>query len=189
MSKRKWIFGSLFFASGIVVGYMFTRAGTSTARSTIYEGVGIPLAISSLQPPIHEQASINLTDMAYCHKISSFGNYLTYDRDEFTAGQEVLLYVEIAGFRSESIPGGKFRTLLKSELEFFRDGELHQSVEEIDLPETVDVCRRQRNDYFHSYQFAIPQTLTGGRYALKLKVQDQLGHSEASRSLPFVLLK
>jgi hypothetical protein len=187
MAKRTWFLGSLCVIVGILVGHVLTRAGMSSARPPAFESAGISRAISVPQAATQKHVQVNLTDLAFCHKISSFGNYLKYDRDEFTPGQEVLLYAEIGKFRSELIPEGQFRTLLKSKLEFFRDGKPQEPAALIDLPETEDLCRQPRRDYFHSYQFAMPETLTEGRYTLRLTVQDQLGHSETSRSLTLAI--
>ena len=41
-----------------------------------------------------------------------------------------------------------------------REGRQGELVDRIDLPETVDICRTHRRDYFHSYQFTIPTKLT-----------------------------
>ena len=185
MAKRKWIFGIVCLAIGILFGHMLTRVRMSTARPTAFDGIAIPLAIS--HSPEQEEANVDLTEMAFCHKISSVGNYLTYDHDEFTPGQEVLLYAEIANFHSEANPEGGFRTVLKSKLEIFREGQLQEPVKCFDFPETVDICRRRRVDYFHSYQITMPENLTAGQYVLRLTVQDRPDRREDSRSLKFAV--
>jgi len=136
---------------------------------------------------LQEKARLELRNVTFCHKISSFGNYEKYPRDEFSPGQEVLLYAEVANTHSEPIPDGKFKTSLKSTLEIYRHGTQGDLIERIDLPETVDVCRTHRRDYFHSYQFTIPAKLALGPHVLKLSVEDQLSHRVGTYTLNFMV--
>jgi len=141
MAKRKWIFGSLCLTVGILLGHVVTRAGMWSARTKSFEPAGIPPATSGPQQPTPKDGDVHLTDAAFCHTISSFGNYVKYERDEFAPGQELLVYGEIGNFRSQQTPDGRFRTLLKSQLELFPDGDPEGSGERIELPETEDLCR------------------------------------------------
>ncbi len=136
---------------------------------------------------LQEKARLELRNVTFSHKISSFGNYEKYARDEFSPGQEVLLYAEVANIHSEPIPDGKFKTSLKSTIEIYRHGTQGDLIERIDLPETVDVCRTHRRDYFHSYQFTIPAKLSLGPHILKLSVEDQLSHRVGTYTLNFTV--
>ncbi|HLJ12706.1 MAG TPA: hypothetical protein VKU82_16035 [Planctomycetaceae bacterium] len=136
---------------------------------------------------LQEKANLELRNVTFCHKISSFGNYEKFSRDEFSPGQEVLLYADVANIHSEPIPDGKFRTSLKSTLEIYRHGPQGELLERIDLPETVDICRTHRRDYFHSYQFTIPTKLALGPHVLKLSVEDQLSRRVGTYTLNFMV--
>jgi hypothetical protein len=136
---------------------------------------------------LQEKANLDLRNVTFCHRISSFGNYEKYPREEFSPGQEVLLYAEVANIHSEPIPDGKFRTSLKSTLEIYRHGPQAEMIERIDLPETVDICRTHRRDYFHSYQFTIPTKLSLGPHVLKLTVEDQISRRVATYTLNFMV--
>jgi hypothetical protein len=136
---------------------------------------------------LQEKANLDLRNVTFCHRISSFGNYEKYPREEFSPGQEVLLYAEVANIHSEPIPDGKFRTSLKSTLEIYRHGPQGEMIERIDLPETVDICRTHRRDYFHSYQFTIPTKLSLGPHVLKLSVEDQISRRVATYTLNFMI--
>lgn len=136
---------------------------------------------------LQEKANLELRNVNFCHKIASFGNYEKYPRDEFSPGQEVLLYAEVANIHSEPASDGRFRTSLKSTLELYRHGADGALVDRIELPETVDLCGTHRRDYFHSYQFAIPGKLTLGPHVLKLTVEDLLGKRVAVYSLNFMV--
>lgn len=136
---------------------------------------------------LQEKAHLELRNVNFCHRISSFGNYEKYTRDEFSPGQDVLLYAEVANIHSDPIPDGKFRTSLKSTLEILRHGPQGEVAERIDLPETVDICRTHRRDYFHSYQFTIPTKLSLGPHVLKLTVEDQISHRVTTYTLNFMV--
>lgn len=134
---------------------------------------------------LQEKARLELHNVAFCHKISGFGNYQRFKRDEFTSGQPVLLYAEVADFKSEPTPDGQFRTLMKSTLEVLEGGPAGRIVETLPLTPSEDRCRNQRRDYYHSYEFAIPQNCNPGPHTLRLRVEDQLGKKIAVTMLNF----
>jgi hypothetical protein len=136
---------------------------------------------------LQEKAKLELRNVTFCHKISSFGNYEKYARDEFSPGQEVLLYAEVANIHSEPITDGKFKTNLKSTIEIYRHGTQGEMLDRFDFPETVDICRTHRRDYFHSYQLTIPAKLALGPHVLKLSVEDQLSRRVGTYSLNFMV--
>lgn len=136
---------------------------------------------------LQEKARLELHNVAFCHKISGFGNYQRFKRDEFTPGQQVLLYAEVADFKSEPTSDGQFRTLMKSTLEVLEGGPTGRLVESLPLSPSEDRCRNQRRDYYHSYDFAIPQSCNAGPHTLRLRVEDQLGKKTAVTTLNFTV--
>lgn len=136
---------------------------------------------------LQEKARLELHNVAFCHKISGYGNYQRFKRDEFTPGQQVLLYAEVADFKSEPTPDGQFRTLMKSTLEVLEGGPTGRLVESLPLSPSEDRCRNQRRDYYHSYEFAIPQSCNAGPHSLRLRVEDQLGKKTAVTTLNFTV--
>ncbi len=136
---------------------------------------------------LQEKARLELHNVAFCHKITSFGNYQRFKRDEFTPGQPVLLYAEVASFKSEPTSDGQFRTLMKSSVEVFEGGIQGRLLESIPFTPSEDRCRNHRRDYFHSYEFAIPQGISSGPHVLRLMVEDQLGKKTAVTTLNFTV--
>lgn len=136
---------------------------------------------------LQEKAGLELQNVNFCRKISLFGTYDKYPRDEFRPGQEVLLYAELANIRSEPAADGKYRTCLKSTLEIHRYGAEGEPVDRIEFPEQVDLCRSHRRDYFNSYKYTLPTHLTLGPHVLKLTVEDQLSRRTATYSLNFMV--
>ena len=86
----------------------------------------------------------------------------------------MLLYAEVGNFKSELVADGQYRTLLKSTLEIVEGGPTGRVVEILPLAPSEDRCRNQRRDYYHSYDFSIPQSCNPGPHTLRLRVEDQL---------------
>lgn len=141
--------------------------------------------LSSALRQMREQAALSIKNMTFCRKISYFGNYERFSRNNFTAGHEVLLYTEIENFVSTPTADGEYRTSLKSLIEIADSrGKI---VWTKGFPSTEDFCRNPRRDYFHNYQFFIPEDLSTGAYTLRLTIIDELSKKQASNSLNFVL--
>ena len=143
--------------------------------------------LKSAAARLQEKARLELRNVAFCYKISGFGNYQRFKRDEFTPGQPVLLYAEVGNFKSELVAEGQFRTLLKSTLEIVEGGPAGRVVETLPLAPSEDRCRNQRRDYYHSYEFAVPQSCNPGPHTLRLRVEDQLGKKLAVTALNFTV--
>jgi hypothetical protein len=134
---------------------------------------------------LQDRARLELRNVNFCHKISSFGNYERFQRDEFSPGQPVLIYAEVSNFKSEQSADGPFRTVLKSTIEIFNSkGDLIQSMP---FPPTEDLCQNQRRDYFHSYEFTVPPRIAIGPHVMKLTVEDQISQKLATYTLNFTV--
>ena len=134
---------------------------------------------------LSQTADLKLRNTTFCHRIVSFGNYDRFKVDRFTTGQPVLLYSEIENFTSLRSNNDGYRTALQSTIELYRSNDLKQPLESIPFETTEDFCRAQRRDYFHSYEFAIPQQLEPGQYTLMLRVVDQQSRKVATSKVNF----
>ncbi|HEV7999891.1 MAG TPA: hypothetical protein VGP63_08435, partial [Planctomycetaceae bacterium] len=123
-------------------------------------------------------------NVSFCNKIENYGRYERFKRDEFTAGQPVLLYAEVENFKSEQANDG-YRAMLKSTIEIFDSrGTL---VQKMPFAANEDQCASPRRDYYNSYEFAIPQQIGLGPHTLKLTVEDQLSQKVASYTVNFTV--
>lgn len=139
-------------------------------------------AISRLQ----DKADLRLRNVTFSHSIISFGNYERFKHEQFTTGQSVLLYAEIENFTSKALDDKGFQTALRSDVEIYRYGKNGEpAVARIPFDVTKDVCRNVRRDYFHSYEFTVPEDLEPGRYVLVLQVNDQLSGKYATSRVQF----
>lgn len=134
---------------------------------------------------LREQAELTIRNAAFCEEISYFGNYRRFARDEFVPGQPVLFYAEIENFRSDPSGSGEYRTVLRSRIEFVNAED--QIVWSKNFDAIEDLCRNPRRDYFHNYQFTIPERLRLGPHTLKLTVVDELSGKQATSTVKFVV--
>jgi hypothetical protein len=140
-------------------------------------------AIRNLQP----KAQLKLRHLALCRSIQTFGDYEPFEKNEFSPGQGVLLYVEIENFTSQPIGDGRQKTLLKSMITIRSTFDNARIVEQIPVGPTPDICRTTRRDYFHNYEFSFPRDLQLGNYELVLTITDLLGNKVSSETLRFKL--
>ncbi len=145
-------------------------------------------ALRTAAVKLSERANLALKDVNFCHRVDSFGNVQTFDRDEFTPNEPVLIYAAVDNFTSERTLEGRFRTVLRSKVEIFRAGGT-QLVETLplDKPTTVDLCDNHRQDYFLIYELKIPARIGLGPHVLKLTVEDTLGNATAETELNFTV--
>jgi len=136
---------------------------------------------------LQENANLKLKNVAFCHKINSFGSYERFERDEYTPGRPVLVYSEIENFTSELTADGMHRTLLKSKVQIFKAGTKGDLVAEIPFDTTEDLCRNVRKDYFHSYKFEIPRNISLGPHIMKLTVEDEISQKVATYTQNFTV--
>lgn len=166
-----------------VSNYFDTRGIPGTSDRASQTVAQLTSAVQQLQ----SKANLELRNVSFCQKISSFGNYERFAREEFTPGQPVLLYAEVQNFRSEPTSAGQYRTVLRSVVEFYKPGSQSELLDRIEFNPTEDVCKNFRRDYFHSYEFAIPAKLSLGPHVMKLTVEDQLSHRVSTYTLNFTV--
>ena len=135
---------------------------------------------------LRDKADLQLRNVTFCHSIVSFGNYERFSRDQFTTGQLVLVYAEIENFTSKRLDDSHFQTALRSNIEIYPYAKQDEpAVASIPFEVTRDECRNVRRDYFHTYEFTIPEDLEPGRYTLVLQVSDQLSGKYATKRVQF----
>jgi len=134
---------------------------------------------------LQEKADLQIRNVVFSKQNFGYGNYDRFVRDEVRPGQEVLLYAEIENFKSDPTADGQYRTLLRSTIEILSpSGEVRKK---IDFPATEDLCRNYRRDYFHNYQFTVPDRLPLGPHVLKLAVFDELSGKMSTHTLNFLV--
>jgi hypothetical protein len=157
--------------------YLDHEAQPDDSRRAAASVMHLDEAVSSLR----ELGSLAVRNLSFCKNVYGYGAIEPYESDQFSAGEQVSLYVEVENFHSQSTEKG-YRTLLGSTYEIFsEDG---KRVGGGAIPDVDDCCRSRRRDFHIQYGLALPEKLTAGRYRLDLVIKDRqsdkLGHSSAS---------
>lgn len=129
---------------------------------------------------------LTVRNLGFCTKVASYGVYSKFDKDEFHAGQQVLIYAEIENFKSESTDKG-YHTALKASYQLF-DGR-GSRVDGQEFPAADDYCQNSRRDFFVRYFLFMPEPLYEGKYTLRLTVEDTLNHTVGEASADFTIKK
>src|SRR5262249_23946548 len=114
-----------------LTNYFDVTSMPSSAESAAQTVSQLTSAVLRLQ----EKANLELRNVTFCRKTGGFGDYEKYPRDEFSPGQDVLVYAEVENVHSEPVADGNFRTNLKSTIEIHRAGQQGELVERIDIPD------------------------------------------------------
>ncbi|MBD3672010.1 MAG: hypothetical protein HUJ26_00675 [Planctomycetaceae bacterium] len=140
-------------------------------------------AIQSIQG----DAQLVIRNAALCSEIESFGTFTRFEREEFTPGQEILVYCELDNFKSQQTPEGKYRTVLKSAVRLVQAGPDGQPVDLVEYDTTEDLCHTHRTDFMQGYKYRLPERLSPGAYILQLVIEDQTSGKRANYSLNFLV--
>jgi hypothetical protein len=119
---------------------------------------------------LRELGSLSLHNLSFCKSVYGYGAIEPYDKDKFSPGQQVTLYVEVENYHSSSTEKG-YCTSLGSTYEVLdKSGERVMSGE---FPDVDDCCRSRRRDFHIQYGLTLPAKLAAGTYKLQLVVKDR----------------
>jgi hypothetical protein len=134
--------------------------------------------------PLRCRAPLSIKKMCFCTEIEDFGKYFPIpDSPAFQPGDFARVYVELQNLWDQ--PQGKAYSIhLASSVEI-RD--FHGGVPwSLTLPDHgPDLSYTQRHDFYHTYKFRVPRTLSPGLYTLLLKITDVSTGRTAAQTLDF----
>ena len=139
------------------------------------------MAVNKLQ----EKSKLELRNVSFCNKIENYGRYERFKRDEFTAGQPVLLYAEVENFKSEQATDG-YRAILKSTIEIF-DTPRNARAKACPSRPTRISARARAATTTTAMSLRFPSRSALGPHTLKLTVEDQLSQKVASYTVNFTV--
>jgi hypothetical protein len=165
------------------------------------EGLGAWLDVEQAADPIRRAAEVKpvlaeavaklgetgpllIHNAAFCSEVLSFGRIKRFDKYEFVANQELLLYAEVDNFVSEPSDQG-YHTSLRAAYQIV--DELGRQVLRRDFSVADDRCKSRRRDYFVVYRFRLPRRIDPGKYMLRLVVQDALSRKAGQASVEFTV--
>jgi hypothetical protein len=131
-----------------------------------------------------EQAGLQLRNLSFCSEVNSYGVYKKFDSLEFAPGQQLLLYVEVDNFRSESTDKG-FHTSLKTSYQILDSRGAR--VDDKEFAATEEYCGNPRRDYFLRYFIFVPKRIYNGKYTLQLTVEDTKSQKIGQSSIDFTV--
>lgn len=143
-------------------------------------------AVEELSREIRGERRLRIPRGEVCTQVDGFGVFKRIEPPEFTAhsGAKFVLYSEIDGYRSTEVAGEGWKTDLSVELSILseRDG---VPVWRRDWQSVTDLVATRRQDFFMTFRVNLPDALSVGAYALKIRVRDEQTGALAEHSLPF----
>lgn len=141
-------------------------------------------ALEEAAERLADAAPLIVRNLAFCTEILSYGSHKPFRTNEFAPDQEVLLYVEVENFSSESTARG-YHTALRSSYQIF--DARGQRVAEHDFTLTEEYCQNQRRDFFIGYHLRIPKRIYPGKYTLQLTVEDTKSRKVGQSQIEFTV--
>jgi hypothetical protein len=121
---------------------------------------------------------LKLSHLTFCKSVYGYGAYEPYDEARFSPADQLLLYVEVENYHSESTKDG-FATKLGATYQIL--DERGERVDGGDFPVVEDRCRSRRRDFHIQYGLVLPDKIAPGKYQLRLSLRDlesdQVGQS------------
>jgi len=140
--------------------------------------------LTSAVSRLGELAPLVVRNLAFTPDVRGYGDIKAFPKNEFSPGQEVILYVEVENFKSEETPKG-FHSAFRGSYEIF--DARNQRVSATDLGTTEEHCRNQRRDFFLNYRFSLPKRIYAGRHTLQLTIEDLKAQKIGQSSIEFTI--
>jgi hypothetical protein len=138
--------------------------------------------VANVPSKVFGSAPLVVRNIAFCSEVRSYGCTKRFEKYEFETNQEVLLYAELENFVSEPTANG-YRTALGSRYRIV-DGRGRQVLEHA-FAGTEEYCQNPRRDFFISYHVRLPKSVSPGKYALQLSIEDLTSHKSGAASIEF----
>lgn len=138
-----------------------------------------------LTAALNAQRKVEIAQVALCKQVVGFGNYETFEKNEFSANDmpRVLVYTALDNFKSAAQSDGQYAVKLVQELSLFKAGGRNRAPVWSEQPvQVMDVARSPRRDFFLVQVLRLPEKIEAGEYELQVKVSDLAdGGSSVSR--------
>jgi hypothetical protein len=166
-----------YLTHSLMISLDANEENTSSRRSA--------LSLRELRIAANHLANISRLDvrnLAFCTKVSSYGRFDEFKSYGFTPGQEVLLYVEVENFATETT-SKKHETELQGEYTIFDTD--RNRVASAGLPLDKQFSMNRRHDYFIAYRIFMPKKIESGHYLIQLTIEDIKGNKSNHSTLEF----
>jgi hypothetical protein len=146
----------------------------------------------TLSSALDAREKVRIIRALLCKNIAGFGGYEPYPKNEFsmTAVPRILVYTELANFKSQRQPDGQMAVKLVQELSLHKAGNGQKSAVWTEQPvQITDLSRTARNDFFLGQVLRIPANIDAGEYELQVKVSDLADGGSSISVMPLRLTK
>lgn len=172
------------------------RTIVDRAVSESGDGAGAEAVASAIRDAARDLALLEpfaISRSALCTRVSGFGQYEEFPSTTFLAGRrnDAVLYVEVDNFASEDAAdqAGRVgrRVALSQTVSLYHDADDALAWRQPEQ-ETVDISRNHRRDFFVVQRITLPETLTVGRYNLKVAMRDLATGQIAESIIPITIV-
>lgn len=173
---------------------LFTQLGRQLGegdRKT--ERTALMDSAQQLSTSLTKQNKISITQALLCRQINGYGVYDTFPRNEFRLGAlpRVLVYTELANFKSRRQADGQYAVKLVQELSLVKAGKAADRVAlwSEQPVQVTDLSRTPRRDFFLGQELRLPANLEEGDYELQVRVSDLADGGLVATSVPVRILE
>lgn len=133
-----------------------------------------------------EEARLDISTLALCQRVESFGRYTPLPTSTFLAGRpaQMIVYTELAGFTQQpdsSDDSKQYVTELSQTIELYLDSDGSKQFV-VPKQSVREVSRSPRRDFYLVQRVDLPRNLSVGKYNLKVRVTDLASGQESERS-------
>lgn len=164
--------------------YLATSPDPNPSRPRHWAQVASEQRLADRQ--LSTMSQLQLSPPVFCTQVDGYGQARKFDKDSFSADQQVLLYCELENVTSKKVREG-FETKVRGTYEI-RDSQGKRVLEQA-LPMEPDISSSQRRDFFLVYMIYMPANIAPGKYELILTMEDQCGDKFGSSKAEFEIKK
>lgn len=165
---------------------LFTQLGEQMGRDQGADREILASSAGTLVQALEARKPLRIREAVLCSEISGYGAYQPLPQLEFKVGAYplVMLYTELANFKTSPLPDGTQAVKLVQELSLHRVTPAGLVLVWSELPAQVtDISRTARRDFFLGQVVRLPEPLDPGEYELKVKVLDLADTVSATASI------
>jgi hypothetical protein len=134
--------------------------------------------------------TLTIPDAALCWRVDGFGKYEPFEPLRFLAhtDQKLIVYVELDDFESALNADNHWVTEIAQMLTIYDDSGLVVWGGRTWDASAPDVAAKRRRDFFLTQIVTLPQSLSVGKYTLKIRVRDEHSGAESEKSIDFEMV-
>ncbi len=141
--------------------------------------------LKNLSLAMTPKAVLDANNVALCREVYNFGHIEAFpETHTFRGGDTVYLYMEMVNFSTPALQGGPGFAVDLDGLLAIQDG-AGRVVWDANPRDEVDRLTTPPQDYYRSYRFCLPATLSPGKYSISVKMIDRPTGREVTKVIPF----